>query len=600
MIVPMKKIMLLAIKAHQAETIVQLRALGVLHIRHLVQGDTVELEEAREHLAHAHNALAVLPLPHAGVPPSGQTAQALMAAVWKLIHRRKALADQREQLLVEEKKMEPFGEFEPAALQALKAHGIHVRLYFAPPKKSLPTLEGAIVRIFRQTKRGTWLAVISREAVPVAAEEQVFPDTSLARIQRELVDGDHELAGIGEEFERLSADRAVIARRVSHLEEQVKFMEVQAGMGATGPVVYLQGFCPEFSVQNVRDQARVSGWGLLIEEPVESDPVPTLIANAWWARPVNAVFDMLGILPGYREMDVSVVFLLFFSVFVAILVGDGGYGLLFLGLTLLLRWKWKAAPPNLLPLLGVLSVATMIWGILTGSYFGIQNLPAPLKQWKIEWLGHEANLENLCFFLGALHLTVAHAWNVIRQRHSVMAIGQAGWIGLAWTMYFVACYFVLDRPMPGFVIYLLGISLCAVVLFMAPFRQLKTEWPNYCVLPFTVLGNFGDIVSYMRLYLVGSASATLILAFNDLAIGQGVDSIWAGLAAALIIFMAHALNIALSALAVLVHGVRLNALEFSSHLGIQWAGIKYAPFANPSTPRNAGQAINIIPRRTGH
>jgi len=129
----------------------------------------------------------------------------------------------------------------------------------------------------------------------------------------------------------------------------------------------------------------------------------------------------------------------------------------------------------------------------------------------------------------------------------------------------------------------IGISLAAVVLFMAPFRKLKTEWRNYCVLPFTVIGNFGDIVSYMRLYLVGSASATLILAFNELAIGKGVDSVWAGLSAALIIFAAHVLNISLCALAVLVHGVRLNALEFSSHLGIQWAGIKYAPFANSST-----------------
>lgn len=582
MIVPMKKITLLALKVHQAETIVQLRALGVMHIRHLMPGDTVELEEAREHLAHAHNALAVLPLPHDGAlrpRPDGQTAEALMAAVWKLIHRRKALADRREQLLLEEKKLEPFGEFEPAALQALKAHGIHVRLYFAPPKKSVPAPEGAVVHVFRRTKRGTWFAVISRTAVPVTAEEQALPDTSFARIQRELADGDRELAGIGKEFERLSADRGGVAQWVSHLEEQVKFMEVQSGMGANGPLVYLQGFCPDFNVKNIRDQACASGWGLLIEEPLESDPVPTLIENAWWARPVKAIFDMLGILPGYREMDVSVVFLVFFSVFFAILIGDAGYGLLFLGLTALMRWKWKAAPSNLLPLLGILSVATIIWGILTGSYFGIQNLPAPLRQWKVEWLGHEANLENLCFFLGAVHLTVAHAWNMIRQRHSVTAIGQAGWIGLAWTMYFAACYFVLGHPMPGFVSWLFGASLVAVTVFMTPFNLLKKEWPGFFVLPFTVIGNFGDVVSYMRLYLVGSASATLVLAFNELAVGKGIHSIWAGLAAALIIFAVHVLNIALGALAVLVHGVRLNALEFSSHLGIQWSGIKYAPFA---------------------
>ena len=583
MIVPMEKITLLALKAHQAETLNQLRSLGVLHIRHLMPGDTVELEEARKHLARAHNALAVLPAPHDGMLPSGQMAEALMAAIWKLIHRRKALTDRREQLLLEEKKLEPFGEFEPAALQALKARGIHVRLYFAPPKKPAPAPEGAMVRILRRTRHGTWFAVISREAVPVAAEEQALPDTSLAQVQRELSDADEELAGIGKEFERLSADRGEIAQRVSHLEEQVKFMEVQAGMGANGPVVYLQGFCPEFSVQNIRDQARVSGWGLLIEEPVESDPVPTLIKNAWWARPIKAVFDLLGILPGYREMDVSVVFLVFFSVFFAMLINDAGYGLIFLCLTAIMRWKWKAAPSNLLPLLGIMSVATMIWGVLTGSYFGIQNLPAPLRQWKVEWLLHENNLMNLCFFIGALHLTVAHAWNVIRQRHSLTAISQAGWIGLVWSMYFVACYFVIGQPMPGFVPWLFCISLAAMVLFMVPLRQLKKEWPNYCVLPFTVIGNFGDVVSYMRLYLVGSASAILILAFNELAVGDGIHSIWAGLAAALIIFAAHVLNISLCALAVLVHGVRLNALEFSSHLGIQWAGIKYAPFANSST-----------------
>ncbi|MBU0714001.1 MAG: hypothetical protein KJ964_01425 [Verrucomicrobia bacterium] len=596
----MKKITLLALKAHQAETIVQLRSLGVLHIRYLMPSDTVELEEAREHLAHAHNALAVLPPPHDGVRPSGQTAEALMAAVWKLIHRRKALTDRREQLLLEEKKLEPFGEFEPAALQALKAHGIHVRLYFTLPKKNVPAPEGAVVRVLRRTRYGTWFAVISREAVPVAAEEQALPDTSIVRIQRELADGDRELVSIGKEFERLSGDRGRIAQQVNHLEEQVKFMEVQAGMGANGPVVYLQGFGPEFSVPTVHEAAQAHGWGLLIEDPAESDPVPTLIKSVWWARPIKAVFDLLGILPGYREMDVSIVFLVFSSVFFAMLVNDAGYGLLFLCLTVLMRWKWKAAPSNLLPLLGIMSVATMIWGVLTGSYFGIQNLPAPLKQWKIEWLGHEANLMNLCFFIGALHLTVAHTWNVIRQRHSLTAISQAGWIGLAWTMYFVACYFVIGRPMPGFVPWLFGISLVAMVLFMVPLRQLKKEWPNYCVLPFTVIGNFGDVVSYMRLYLVGSASAILILAFNELAVGDGIHSIWAGLAAALIIFAAHVLNISLCALAVLVHGVRLNALEFSSHLGIQWAGIKYAPFADSSTPRNAGQAINFVQRRAGH
>jgi V/A-type H+-transporting ATPase subunit I len=31
-------------------------------------------------------------------------------------------------------------------------------------------------------------------------------------------------------------------------------------------------------------------------------------------------------------------------------------------------------------------------------------------------------------------------------------------------------------------------------------------------------------------------------------------------------------------MSIIVHGVRLNMLEFSGHLGMEWSGIKYEPF----------------------
>ena len=41
----------------------------------------------------------------------------------------------------------------------------------------------------------------------------------------------------------------------------------------------------------------------------------------------------------------------------------------------------------------------------------------------------------------------------------------------------------------------------------------------------------------------------------------------------------HILNLALGFLGVLVHAVRLNTLEFSNHMGLQWAGFKFKPFS---------------------
>jgi len=63
-----------------------------------------------------------------------------------------------------------------------------------------------------------------------------------------------------------------------------------------------------------------------------------------------------------------------------------------------------------------------------------------------------------------------------------------------------------------------------------------------------------------------------------MALGSGINSIFSGIMAALILFLGHALNILLALMAVIVHGIRLNMLEFSGHLDMEWSGIEYKPF----------------------
>ena len=46
----------------------------------------------------------------------------------------------------------------------------------------------------------------------------------------------------------------------------------------------------------------------------------------------------------------------------------------------------------------------------------------------------------------------------------------------------------------------------------------------------------------------------------------------------LLVCFGHGLNMILNLLSVIVHGVRLNTLEFSNHLGMSWSGFKYSPF----------------------
>ena len=95
---------------------------------------------------------------------------------------------------------------------------------------------------------------------------------------------------------------------------------------------------------------------------------------------------------------------------------------------------------------------------------------------------------------------------------------------------------------------------------------------------------------------MGLASVEIAKSFNTMAasLGEGVVGLIGG---AVILFVGHALNIAMAALSVIVHGVRLNMLEFSGHLGMEWSGNEYAPFAEPEAEK-AASGLEDRPRRT--
>ena len=110
-----------------------------------------------------------------------------------------------------------------------------------------------------------------------------------------------------------------------------------------------------------------------------------------------------------------------------------------------------------------------------------------------------------------------------------------------------------------------------------------------------MIGSFTDVLSYIRLFAVGLSGMYIVQKFNmmgmmakdafasqaPLASGAWHDVyIIAGFVVLILVAVAgHVLNLALGFLGVLVHAVRLNTLEFSNHMGLQWAGFKFKPFS---------------------
>ena len=93
-------------------------------------------------------------------------------------------------------------------------------------------------------------------------------------------------------------------------------------------------------------------------------------------------------------------------------------------------------------------------------------------------------------------------------------------------------------------------------------------------LALSIMNNFTDVVSYVRLFAVGLAGVAISDTVNALAASLGAGS---PIIMAFILFIGHTINIVLGPVSVMVHGVRLNVLEFSGHAGLSWSGTAYKP-----------------------
>ncbi len=591
MIVKMKKLTLLCTRSSREQTLESLRDMGVLHLQHVTPPEGEGLEEARNHFTYLRRALEVLPK-HSEVASSGQSAHDTVNAIWTLIHRKQELADKIKQLKIEQSRYELFGAFNVDDVRELRKTGLQIKLLSAPIKQLPEGPEGAKLIELGRDRTSAAFVLISRLPVEMDAEELPLPERSAVEIAAQIATLDAEMIKADEALGACSGDTAAIKGIVGEAADHVGYLEARNGMGQADEVTYLRGFFPAEQETSLRESASSEGWALLVEDVSPDDDVPTLLRNPKWVSPIKAVFNMIGVIPGYKELDVSALFLIFLSIFFAFLIGDAGYGLLFIALTLFGKMKTKgneAAQPAL-NLLMLMSASCVVFGVLTGNYFGImlESLPAPLAGLSSSYLtGRTAEGWNsdlaanhvmfVCFAIGTLHLTLAHGWNLIRKINSWAALTDLGWLCSTWALFSVVLQMVLYMELPAWIaavqMPLLGTGILLIIISLI----LTKSYFGLVTLALDVINNFVDIISYVRLYAVGAASLAIAQAFNGMAMDIGFSGIGA-IGAALILFAGHGLNIILGAMGVMVHGIRLNTLEFSGHAGVEWAGTHFNPF----------------------
>jgi V/A-type H+-transporting ATPase subunit I len=391
------------------------------------------------------------------------------------------------------------------------------------------------------------------------------------------------------------------------LEKDIEFENIYSGMeieaGDTShAITWLTGFIPSNEAQKLTELSKKEHWALLISEPAEEDEVPTKLKNNKFVSLIYPVSDFLGTVPGYREYDISGWFLLFFCVFFGMIFGDGGYGLLLSAVAVftILKTVMSKKPVNpALNLLLLLGITTTIWGTVTCTWFGLtpQQLPDWIKNLSIPLLSNatsvispekeawvKENMQVFCFILALIQLSVAHIKGIVRNIKSLKLLGELGSLLMLWGIFNIVLNMVVNAerfPILNEAMILIAAGFGLSFIFSSYegniVQSILSSLKNIVSVLLGVVNVFSDIVSYIRLWAVGLAGSAISLTVNEMA-GPTLGGFIIFLGIILLVF-GHGLNMVLNVLSVIVHGVRLNTLEFSSHLGMSWSGFKYKPFS---------------------
>lgn len=585
MIVPMKKATILFENGDAEATVTDLRKLGLLHVEHQNPPESSDISVLQEKVAFINSSFNVfnqVMVLDENVQPADKITsdwESVINHILDLGKRREQLESLSRTMIGHINEWEPWGDVDINQIQNLGQNGIFVKLYQVPVKETGSFPDDVVVKTIFTTGDIAHCITISRRQFECVYKEVPPPKETVSVLKERLIENTKDMEIIKGEIIESARHYEAFLEIKRKLKKEIEFRQVLHGMGREGAVGYVTGYLPYDHEGHLLTEARSRKWGIMITDPSEDDNVPTLLRNPTWVTMIKPVFGLLGLTPGYRELDVSMLFLIFFSIFFGILIGDAGYGLVYILITLALQKMMKpdTEMKTTISLFYLLGSCAIIWGILTGTFFG-QGWLRTLGFTPLVPQLNDANvMGTFCFLLGALHLSIAHAWRALLKIPSLTALADVGYICILWTAFFLARTLILGEAFPPLGMWLVVAGVILVIVFTSPQANiLRGIGEGLGTMALSFMNNITDVISYIRLFAVSLASLAVAETTNYLAsgFGSGVVAVAAGV---VIILFGHSLNIVLGLMSVLVHGVRLNVLEFSGHANVTWSGFEFEP-----------------------
>ena len=408
MIEPMKKVSVVLLNKEREEALVNLRKIGLVHLEKL-EGASEKLSAFKEASANALVAESVLgeikaPKAKKGMAPalSDEDTAKLCADIVAKSERKKQLLEEISSDATELDRFSAWGTVTNEDFEYLTEKGIQLKMYEVPVEKYNQIDDQIQTILVNKDKKTARFMIINGgdgrpENLMPEAFEVPLPRISTTLLENEIKADEKKVSDIEAFFAANAKYLPAIAGFKKNLETDIEFENVNAGMehetdGTENDLAWISGYVPAANLEEFKASCAKNNWALAYADPEEDDvAVPTKLKNNKFVSLIYPLTDFLGTVPGYHEFDISGWFLLFFTVFFAMIFGDGGYGALVLILTLLLMLKSKASGKKIAPVFGLItlvSVATIVWGAVTCTWFGIpvSMLPDWLKNLSIPWI----------------------------------------------------------------------------------------------------------------------------------------------------------------------------------------------------------------------
>ncbi len=488
-----------------------------------------------------------------------------------------------------------WGEFSPGTISALLRDGVLLRFFQTDEDgyerhRDQWEAEYVVAELIR--KGGfVWFAVVTSPGadISLSAQEVKAPAAPASVKRAEIAELEERLEHYRRILERAAVSHGMIAAEGNVYAQQVQFNKVAASgeKYADGYLEVLEGWAPRDRDDEVEAfLAGCDGVVYVKSRPTPEDNTPVLLKNNRFA----SLFEFIGsfyTLPRYGTMDLTPYFAPFYMIYFGFCLGDGGYGLLFILAGIFLRRMSNETMRRIGGLTLWCGAATVVFGTLTGSYFGIAladlEIFAPYKDKFLT----PPNLMTLAIVLGFIQILFGMALKAVSMsmqfgfRYSLPTIGWMTVIISSIVAYLmnefgISTTAILSIPHIAF--------MCAggfLMLFMnSPGKNPLVNFGNGLWNTYNDLtGLLGDILSYIRLFAIGLSGGVLAMVFNDLAMGLSGDvPVLKQIIMVLILLVGHGINLFMSTLSSFVHPMRLTFVEFFKNAGFESGERAYTPF----------------------